>query len=350
MKQNLLLSILCIGLLFGYSSCSDSDDDKTSDNGGITNAKDFIEKKKDEAKQEVTFNTSELPKTFTFKEGVEINVRPGTFTKDGAAVEGNITLEVYEMLKPSSIIFSGTNTNYQDYGGGSYFETDGFIYVNAKQNGQSLDAHLAKNLIISIPTDKEDGTLTQLWTGNEEARADIDSNEGDPQFAWNNMGELDIVWNDSIVQGNGDGFNNTWSNNGVFGFSFGKLGWMNCDIFWGQDKEMTTLTVDLTGEFGKLASYMAYEGDTFVFFCAKGVPVLAQIYTPVDENTVVTYENAIPVGAEGKLIAFSIREGKISFASQDITITKDMKVTLNLEIVSKTDLENKIKAIDGYSK
>jgi hypothetical protein len=343
MKQNLLLSILCIGLLFTSASCSDDD---SSDNGGVTTAKDFIDKKKDDTKQVITVNTSQLPKTITLDEGVKILVKDGTFTKDGLPVQGDITLEVYEMLKPSSIIFSGTNTNYMGYMGNRYFETDGFIYINAKQNGKELDQLLTKNLIISIPTDKENDAETQLWTGDEDARVEVEI-QGNPQFAWRDMGEGDIAWNDSVPN---QKFNSVWARDGVFQFSFGRLGWVNCDVFWGEGKEMTTLTAELTGEVGTLASYMGYEGDTFVFFCGKGIPVVAQLYTPVNATTVKSYDDSMPVGVSGKLIAFSVREGKFSYASKDIIIEKDMKVTLDLKVVSKTSLENSIKSIDTYSK
>lgn len=338
--KKLLLPFLCIGLLF--ASCSDDDD--SPKNGGINDAKEYIDQNREKAKEEVVINTSDLPKTITLDEGVKITIKEGTFTKDGQPVEGEITLEIYEMLKPSSIIFAGTNTNYAGYIYPGYLETDGFIYINAKQDGEYLDEYLSKNLTISIPTDKEDGTQTELWIGTENA-----GNDDDPQFAWVDMNEKALNWNDMGEDGNQQ-YSQVWARDGVFQFSFGKLGWCNCDVIWGQGKEKTTVTVALTGNVGELASYLGYSGDTFVFFCGKGAPIVAQLYTKVDETTVKSYDNSMPIGAEGKLIAFSITEGKFSFASKNIVIEKDMTVTLNLKEVSKADLDKEIKAIDGYSK
>lgn len=336
--KKLLLPILCIGLFF--ASCDDDDNNQNTD--GVTTAKEFIGQKRENAKQEITLNTNDLPKTLVLDNGVKITVKDGTFTKNGTPITGEFTLEVYEMLTPSSIIFSGTNTNYNGGSGNQYLETDGFIYVNAKQNGQYVDERLSKNMIISIPTNKEDGTGTELWVGVENA------GENDNQFGWVDISERDIVWNDmgEVSQE----YSHVWSRNGVFEFSFGKLGWCNCDVIWGQGKEKTTLTVELTGEVGELASYMGYSGDTFVFFCGKGAPIVAQLYTTVNATTVKSYDDTMPVGAEGKLIAFSVREGIFSFASQNITIEKDMKVTMELKKVSKNTLENEIKSIDSYSK
>ena len=336
--RKLLLPFLFLGLLF--ISCDD--DDSGSKSKDTTTAKEYFKQREEKAAQEIKLNTKDLPKTVTLKEGVKITIKEGTFTKNGTPITGDFTLEVKEMLKPSSIIFSGTNTNYNGYAGNQYLETDGFIYVNAKQNGQYVDEYLARNLVISIPTDKEDGIQTQLWTGTENA------GEEEDQFGWVDMMENDINWNDDDNQS--QKFNTTWARQGVFQFSFGKLGWCNCDVIWGQGKEKTTLTVELTGKVGELASYMGYSGDTFVFFCGKGAPIVAQLYTKVNDTTVKSYDNTMPVGAKGKLIAFSIQKGMFSFASQDIIIEKDMKVTLDLKEVGKAKLEKEIESLDGYSK
>lgn len=333
--KKLLFPLICFGFLF--VACNDDDD---NDQSKIRTAKEYISENRENAKQEIAFNTSDLPKTFTLKNGVEITIKEGTFTKDGKPVTGAITLEVYEMLKPSSIIFSGTNTNYT---GNRYLITDGFIYVNATQNGVSLDEYLSKNLLVAIPTAKADGETTQLWLGTEEA------GKGEDQFAWEDFNEEAINWNDE-GEWNGQEYNTVWAKEGVFQFSFGKLGWCNCDVLWEPNSEWTTVTVELTGNVGKLASYLGYQGDTFVFFCGKGFPIVAQLYTEVSENTVKSYDNSMPIGAEGKLIAFSIQDGKFSFASKDIKITENMQVTLELKEVTKQHLDDQIKSIDGYSK
>lgn len=322
--KKLLLSILCVGALF--SSCDDDPIYKNSDN---LNAKEYIEDSRNQIKQEIKLNTSELPKDITLKEGVKIHIPEGAFTKGGQPITGEFTIEAFEVLKPSSSIFTGTNTNFS---GGSIFESDGYIYLDVKQNGVSVDQRLAENLSISIPTDK-DGDWTQLWVGDEQ------SGEDENQFAWNEPGQGDVMG----MEGNGAGAYKNY-----FDFGIGKLGWINCDIFWGNGKEMTTVTVELTGKVGTLASFMALDGDTYVFFCAKGVFVVAQLYTKVNETTVKTYDDSMPIGLEGKMMAFSIKDGVVSYASQDITISKDMKLTLDLQPITKDALDKHIKALDSY--
>ncbi|MDR3060392.1 MAG: hypothetical protein LBU84_19925 [Prevotella sp.] len=322
-----ILMLLAISL-FLYS-CEDDEVPTLPDPN--YQAEEFLKENKESLKQEKTINISDLPLTIDFKEGVKITIPANAFTKGGQPVTGEVTIEVYEMLKPSSMIFSGTNTNYQY---GSYFESDGFIFIDAKQNGVSVDQNLSSLITVSIPTDKEDGTFTQLWMGNEEA------GEGEDQFAWN--------------EGNPEDFGQNTEERGVlskdkrFEFLIGKLGWVNCDIFWDSVNGMTTIKVKLYGNFDKLASYLGYEGDTFVFFRAKGVLVLVQIYTAEDGNTVKSYDNGMPLGVEGKLVAYSVKDGYFYYDEKEITITENMSIDLDLKDISKDDLEKKIKALDTY--
>ncbi len=332
-----ILSLICLGLLFAFTSCSNDDG---PDHLGIISANDFIENYRANAVQKFTLNTSELPKTLTLAGGSKITIQDGTFTKNGVVVTGSITLEVYEMLTPSSIIFSGTNTNY--WSGKKYFITDGFLYVNATQNGANLDEYLAKNMRIAIPTDKANGEYTNLWPGIEDAGDDED------QFGWVDLNIKEDFVDDEDIWGNIQEGNIVRAWDGVFQFSFGKLGWFNCDVLWQSGGTFTTVTIGLTGNVGTLASYLGYSGNTFVFFCGEGFPIVAQLYTEVNATTVKSYDNSMPVGAKGKMIAFSIIDGKFSFASQEITVTENMQLTLNLVQVEKETLENSIKALDGY--
>ncbi|MBB4037464.1 hypothetical protein GGR21_003381 [Dysgonomonas hofstadii] len=329
MKKFLLMLVL--GAFF--YSCNDDETRINWDEPDPNyHAKEFLQDTKESLKQEHKINTADLPVTITLKEGVKITIPQNAFTKNGQPITGEFTVEAYEMLKPSSMIFSGTNTNYYN---GSYFESDGFIFIDVKQNGVSVDQQLNAPVTISIPTDKEDGTFTQLWKGNEE------SGDNDDQFAWEDPEKDDFVEVGQEERG-------VFSNNKQFEFLIGKLGWINCDISWNSTNGMTTIRINLYGQFDKLASYLGYEGDTFVFFRAKGVLVLVQIYTADGTNTVKSYDNGMPIGAEGKLVAYSVKEGKFSYDEKEITITADMSIDLDLKDISKDDLEKNIKALDTY--
>jgi hypothetical protein len=292
-------------------------------------------------------NVDDLPTTVTCAEGTQVYVRPGVFTKDGQPVTGEFQLEVREFYKASDIVKASTNTNLRGF---AYMETDGFIYVNATQNGEQLDTHLSNNLIVTVPTDKVDGSMTHIWKGTED--------NGDGQFEWDAMDWEDVNEKDDEFRNEwgevwGEGQTNifvtptSWSSDGNFKFCFCNLGWYNCDMLYGQGgQQRTTVTVHLTGEVGELASYMGYTGNTFVFFLGKGYPVIAQLYTKVNDTTVMSYENSMPIGAKGQMIAFSIRDGVFSLAVQEVEITENLEMTMELKKVTKEYLEAILDALD----
>jgi hypothetical protein len=322
--KRLFLSMLCASALF--CACDNDDNDKIDKN---YQADDFIKENLAGAKQTFQCQVSDEPRELSLANGVKLTIPGGdVFTKNGTPITGNYTVEAHVMLKPSDAILSGTNTNL---GQGSYLVSDGFFRLDVLQEGQSVDLLTTQFLTISIPTEKEDGSVTFLWEGVE----------ADSVFTWKEV-DLEIIGDD---EREGVDKGGVISNNNNFTFSFKKLGWFNCDIYWNAGTS-TTVTVALSGKVGSLAGYQGYEGDTFVFFVAKGDNVIAQLYTEVDETTVKSYDNSMPVGAEGTLLAFSVKDGEYSYTASEVMITADLQVTLELLPVSKEALLAALKALD----
>jgi hypothetical protein len=325
------------------------DDDNLNGPDKNYNASAFFDEFSKDSKQTFDLNTSDLPKTVTLKGGTKINIKPGTFTKGGVPITGNFTLEVKEVLKRSDIIFNGTNTNYID---GKPLLSDGFLYINAKdKDGAAVDTLLAKNLQVEIPRTRDLGTgvSTQLWEGTEEA------GESKDQFAWDEFPK-DGINDEERVDGENQQFAWVWSDQGstVFSFSLGKLGWFNCDIYWTSSNGMTTVRVTITGQLGGLASYQGYTGFTFVFFCGKGDNVISQLYSPFSSTVegalgAQSYVNSMPIGKEGKLIVFSIKEGEFTFGTKEnVTITANLDLTVDLKPATKEQIQAAIEALDNF--
>src|SRR5690606_26311653 len=135
------------------------------------------------------------------KGGTILSFEANSFTINGEPITGEVTVEVYEMLNRSSVIFSGTNTNHIS---GRPLISQGFIFVDVKSNKQSVDRNLSKRFNISIPA--EDNTFTMIWAG-------IIEND---QLAW-----IDVEG----PNGDRNGIKPDVSNN--FVFDFGNLGWVN---------------------------------------------------------------------------------------------------------------------------
>ena len=321
MKQ-FFLSILCAGVLF--SACSNDNED----NNKNYQARDFIAENLLKATKTVELQVSDQPQEIVHN-GVKVTIPGGNvFTKNGVPITGKYTVKLVTMLKPSDIILSATNTNYRS---SAYLESDGFFRISVLKDDQEVDPITGDFLSVSIPTDKEDGALTVIWEG------DLNN---DKQFAWQEVADTLLDNRGNTDQGWAVSFNKT------FNFGFKKLGWFNCDIFWSSTTNNTTVAVNLSGQFGELANYQGYSGDTFVFFKPNTSRVIAQLYTKINNSSVRSYENSIPIATQGTLLAFSIKDGEYSYATKEIEITADLQESLELLPTTKEAVLANLAALD----
>ncbi len=270
---------------------------------------------------------SNISNTFTLRGGTKITIPAGAFKQNGVTVTGEVTINAMEFLNRSSIILGGTNTNHIS---GAPLESDGFIYLNAIANGSHVDKALAANIQIAIPTTKN--RVTQIWEGVE------------------NVGNFNqMAWQAPAQNPNGGGIKReTEALSGFYNFEMGNLGWINCDVFYSYANPKTTTRVTVSNNPGSFATFRGFTGETFVFFCAKGSNVIAQLYTSDGTNTVKSYDNMMPVGVEGKYISFSIKDGKYYYAEQETTITDGQSITLTLSETTEAGIQQVINALNTY--
>lgn len=324
MRKQLLFAAILVCVTAYFSACKkDKTDPATPPPPSIMNsAKDFVDKYGMD-KQTFTFNTTELPKTFTLNEGTKITIHANSLTRNGVPVTGELTMEAFEIKKRSDAIFTGTNTNHIS---GRPLVTDGFFYIDVKADGISVDQNLAIPYTVSMPTARE-GEFTSIWQG------DINTN-GSGQLGWEvpPTGAVDSVK----------------ALDSLFNFSMRGLGWVNCDVFYNSGAPLTTLNVDVLNNPGSFATLMGSTGETFVLFCPQGENVVAQLYSPFGNTGVKSYDNSMPVGAQGRLLAFAVNDGRFYLASKDITITQNMTVTLTLAETTEAAIASAIEALDTY--
>ena len=282
-------------------------------------------------KQIREINASALPQTLSFLDGTKITFPAGSLTKGGVAVTGNVTVEVYEVLKRSAILLSGANTNHSS---GAPLASDGFIFIDVKSNGQSVDQNLAVPVKISVPAKREG--VTQLWLGVDQENKPLIAAAGN-QMAW-----------EAPKPANGVGQREVSATQAAFTFDFGNLGWINCDVFYNYSNPKTTVTVDVANNPGTFASFRGFSGETFVFFCGKGSNVAAQLYTPDGTGKVKSYDNMMPIGSEGRMLSFSIKDGKFYYASEEITISANQNITLTLSETTEAAVQAAINSLDNY--
>jgi len=321
-KTNLAALLLTVVTVF--MACKKNNDLPAA--GSIRSAKEFVQKKGPQL-QAFSVNTASLPVTITLKGGTKITIPQNAFTKAGSPVSGTITFVAREYKKRSDVLYGGSNTNHTS---GAPLETQGSLFIDALQNGTSLDQQLAVPIRIEVPAENN-GDVTQLWEGKVDA--------GAPAMGWaaprpnpnGAGGQLESV-----------------SQNNMFAFNFGQLGWINCDVFYSYANPKTTMTVDVLNNPGTMASFMAYSGETFVFFCPDNANVAAQLYTPDGPSRVKSYDNMMPIGVQGTLISFAIKDGKYYLASKHITITAGLNETLSLVETTEAGIQAAIEGLDNY--
>lgn len=315
-KQSLAALFIAVTL---FAACKKNDAPPPAN--PVQDTRDLLEKIGPQL-QSFTFSASDLPKTISLKGGVKVTFPAGSLTKNGVAVTGNISVEAVELLKRSDIVLFGANTNHIS---GAPLQSDGSFLVDVKANGEKVDQQLKVPIRVEVPAKRDGGT--QLWVG-------ADTVQGN-QFAWQpprqGAGQVDVKME-----------------NNKFTFDFGMLGWVNCDIFWSWANPKTTVKVSVPNNPGSMASFRAFSGETFVFFIAKNANVVAQLYTPDGANRVKSYDNMMPVGAEGRLVAFSIKDGKYYFVKKDITISNGMDEALTLAETTESAIQAEITALDGF--
>lgn len=319
MKKINLIPALFLTVIILFAACKK---DRNISVNTANTAKEFAEKIGPK-KQTISINAAALPQTVNLSGGTKITFPAGSITKNGIPVTGEVTVIAYEMLKRSDVIMGGTNTNHIS---GAPLVSDGFIFIDVKANGESVDRNLAIPVKVRIPA-KRDG-VTQLWEGVENDAK---------QMAWQ-----------APKPANGAGQREVQSSQGEFAFDFGMLGWINCDVFWSYSNPKTTVSVEIPNNPGTFATFRGFSGETFVFFCAKGSNVAAQLYTPNGLNKVKSYDNMMPVGQEGRLLAFSIKDGKYYFAKKEITITANQTESLNLAETTEAIVQAEINGLNNY--
>lgn len=350
MKKLFVYPLLCAALL---ASCSKDNNDPKPEEKVPATAKEYIQENRDALAEGKTINNKNGGE-INLKSGSKVVIKPNTFTLNGEIIDGNVDVKVIEVRAGalSSSIFSGTSTNLR---WGQYLQTYGYLNIDASYNGKRVDVDLAEDLNITISDKNVDGVEAQLWTALEEEMGEDAENptgndrEGDGQFGWRGFWEDDVNdwdWNNEDVK-----WGTVRGNAGGFSFDFGKLGWVNVDVIWNPKNENMTLKVILGGMIGEWASYMGWNGNTYVFFIAEGYPVVVQIYTQVqgESNAVESYYNQMPAGVKGKLLAFSVVDGKYYMDMKEITTSAaEPDVNMQLRETTKAVLDQTIKGIDGY--
>jgi hypothetical protein len=313
-----LLSYGLIAAVLSLASCRESETVYIYPPAPMNNAEDFVNKFGPQ-KQTFTLLTSELPKTISLNNGSKITIPQTAIQKNGNYVSGNITVEALEILKRSDVILAGINTNHLD---GFLIDINGILQVEVLTGGKYVDHEMTNVMNVTIPS-AQNGGHVKISNGDLNA-----------------TGTGFTAWGPDMVD--------VFSDANEVAFNTLSMGWLNSGTFYGLDLPAGSLAVTLNNNPGELATSRGRQGYTFVYFCPKNSKVAMQLHITAGADKVKSIDNVIPIGVEGKVMAFSIKDRKFYFAERDITTSHTNNVSLDLSELAVDVLLNNIRGLDVY--
>lgn len=255
----------------------------------------------------------------SLKSGTSITIPAGAFAIGGAPVtSGRVSVNVLELPNRGAMAMRGVNTMVGD----RILESNGNFELAANVGGRPVDPVLANGRQIGVVMQDRvrNGLPLNLFQGGPGGGAG-----GQEQFDWKEVQVPGQPANIPPVGGN-------------FTFSWPTTGWCNPDwfMFTPPAATLTTLEVELPGNPGPLANYLGGNGNTTVLFVPQGRNIIIQLYVPTAAG-VISYNNSIPVGIKGRLLAYSVTaSGGYYLDSKDIVTSAANPIVETLKLAPTT--------------
>ncbi|AWM13797.1 hypothetical protein NHF50_07840 [Flavobacterium sp. NRK F10] len=326
-KLNRTAQLIAFSALLSLTvSCSD--DDSTDTNQNIPTAQEFSSVREDallSITQDFQFDASDGYVNLTSEKGVFLTINTNCLTLNGNPVSGTIDLEYVEIFSGGNMIVTNKPTmGLMNDGNKSLLLSGGEFYINATQNGQTLE--LSCPITINIPTSLTnpggDPNMT-LWDGT------IDENGN---LTWDE--QEDTTGNQNIfIEGQGD--------TATYYAYFDSFGWTNVDQFYSDPNPKTTILASVPNGYDNQNSaiYLHYDG--------KGNALaLLDTYDPVT-GLFSEHYGQIPIGLDCHIIFTTESNGQWRYAIKEVTIEANAVYNFTLsETVLGTEQEL-IDAIDA---
>jgi len=233
---------------------------------------------------------------FATSKGTKIQFPSNAFvTASGAAVNGDVNIEIKEILNPMDMILS----NKPSMSNGAPLNSGGEFYIRFTKNGEELK--LASNTYVGVDIAKD---LSSMKVFNGTTQAD-----GSVNWVENNNNQTNFVFPDSLGRTK------------MFADS---VNWINCDKFYNDPK--ITFTV-LPGNCPLVDS-------TKIYLHLTG------------RNTVIGFPNngisTQLIAAPATIVAICVKEGFLYAAIMPVTLQDGKSATLNFSQTTEADLKKKL--------
>ncbi|MEO5564212.1 MAG: hypothetical protein ABIR18_12275 [Chitinophagaceae bacterium] len=304
MKNNLLISFLAVLTVTGCESETSFTKEKEEVQ---TSLEDFYSDNRSNA-QSFSVPASSGGMTTT-SGGIKIYFPGNGFvTKDGALVNGDVSVNVKEVLTPYEMIFN----NMPTMAGGLPLESGGEFQINVTKNSQELILAPGKFLRIQMPKNNSANMNgMQVFNGVEDANGNVD-------------------WRVNTTPGNfvvGD--STLFAGSSLFSDN---VGWINCDKFYN----------DPTVTFSVYPANAPSNDSTNVFVHLTG------------RNTVVkmSWTQGLSYFRSDKLLALpstiigiSVKNGQLYASLTPVNVRDGESVTMNFSKYTEKQLKEKLKTL-----
>ena len=252
----------------------------------------------------------------TGKEGTIVTIPDNAFTMmNGAPVPCNkIIIELIECIELGDAIMQGLTTS----SGGKMLYTGGMIFLAAWCDG--------------LPLTVKPGLTIQIKIRARPKMYDMElflATPGKNGIDWQPTGQIDTL--DPTTPIDRESYlGDSVSRMDYYVFELSGLGWINCDHFYSSP--------NLTNVFVKVDTF--YKPEVVLVF--KDIHSVMGGYYSNNKMDSVDFQN-IPEGTRVTLLAFKRGKKKLFLGMKEITITKNMKETIDVAEVSKEEFESEMK-------
>lgn len=261
--------------------------------------------------------------------GGEVTLASGTIVsfpeysfrgKNGALIEGDVSIELIELYRRKDMLFTGRPTNGRQADGSlATLVSGGQFYVNARKDDVELT--LAKSYTLIVPVSLSGGADAdmKMFNGIKVCEEEV----------------CNLAWEEA-ERGLEIGKWQTATSVYAAYYAFqSKFGWTNIDKWYSDPRPKTTLHVDLPDEYNNTncAVYLSYDGEP---------RALAQ-FDKYDKTTGLFTEHygLIPVGLKVHFLVVSVVDEEWHYAIVPATIGENhVQVIDKLEPVTETALED----------
>ncbi|MFT3749366.1 MAG: hypothetical protein QM768_13655 [Agriterribacter sp.] len=350
-----LLFVAVAGIFILATSCKKNDSDKQTDQSShLKDAEKITQFFEDHARKQETFTVDAAAGgTVTTTKGTKVKFPANIFkTGAGAAVTGSVTVKVLDVIEAGDMILNHKPTITAN---GEQLISFGEIRVDAEQGGNALVLNANNDnrvqVIFPVGAGQRAGQNIKeipLWNGVEPEVSTYDVSGYNHENQSTTVSQSHYIY-PGISWENLSGFGSaTTEETSFFLDSLGS--WRNCDILVNDPRTKTTILCFL-GDFFNNETSTNYSGiePTSVYFKLKDENTLIKLYNVIlnpiaGKQGFLSYQNTMPIGAEGSFLAISTIDGKFYAQVKDITIgTPDsgknyFGIDFNLAEVTETEL------------